>query len=89
MSPEEVSNLVDALRDGDENAYHALIESPAGIVPILIEHFAIADELNGTHRAGARPRPKQKAWPRSGVFEKAVQLDPRGFMKSQLFDVAR
>ncbi|HMO16101.1 MAG TPA: HEAT repeat domain-containing protein [Pirellulaceae bacterium] len=44
MNPTDVGNLVSALRDGGENAYHTLIESHDAIVPQLIEHYTNAND---------------------------------------------
>lgn len=49
MNPADVSNLTSALRDGDENARHTLIELPDAILPVLIEHYTNAS--NGELRA--------------------------------------
>ncbi len=49
MNPSEFSELVNALHDGDENAFHTLLEADHTILPNLMQHFAA--EADGAHRA--------------------------------------
>ena len=51
MNPSELSELVSALDDGDENAFHTLLEADHTILPNLMQHFA--EKANGAHRRGS------------------------------------
>lgn len=46
MTPNDVAQLVESLCDGNDNAFHTLIEAENAIVPLLIQQFA-------THACGA------------------------------------
>ncbi len=39
MDPSDVSQLVNALCDGDDDAFHTLIEADRAIIPLLIQQF--------------------------------------------------
>lgn len=39
MTPNDVSQLVESLCDGNDNAFHTLIEADSVIVPLLIRQF--------------------------------------------------
>ena len=39
MNPSDVSQLVNALCDGDDDAFHTLIEADRAIIPLLIQQF--------------------------------------------------
>ena len=39
MNPSDVSQLVNALCDGDDDAFHTLIEADSAILPMLIQQF--------------------------------------------------
>ena len=48
MNPSDVSQVVNALCDGDENAFHTLLEADKSILPVLIRQFT-------DHADGADP----------------------------------
>lgn len=49
MNASDVSQLVNALCDGDENAFHTLLEADKSILPVLIRQFT--DHANGADRS--------------------------------------
>ena len=45
MNDDDVARLVTALRDGDESAFHTLLEAPSSVVPVLVEQYKICSAV--------------------------------------------
>ena len=39
MTPNDVSQIVQSLCDGNDDAFHVLIEADKAIIPLLVQHF--------------------------------------------------
>jgi hypothetical protein len=84
MNVNDVCNLVSALCDGDENAYHTLIEANDDIVPALIEQFASAG--NGERRAKIVEVIWQHRHPTTVSFLASTLSDPHPDVWKQALD---